>query len=150
MRTGQVASAVDFSRKEGCKHPMLFLFRQRTMKDEPTAGPDLDRKVARLLGGDPDATVPAYSADDAFAVALAERFSKEWGWWRYEKREADGGWSVGWIEEMEPLLRSVRPIQSTAPTRALAICRSILRVAESTGDRRDRMTRRREPPELRG
>jgi hypothetical protein len=129
---------------------MLSLFKQRTMKNELAAGPDLDRKVARLLGADPDATVPAYSTDDACAIALAERFSKEWSWWRYEKREVDGGWSVGWIAEKEPLLRSVRPIQATAPTRALAICLSILRVAESIADRRDRVTPLYEPPELRG
>ena len=126
-----------FRRKKGCKNPMPFLFKETAKKREPQAGRDLDRQIARLLEGSPASSVPAYSTDDTIAVALAEQFSREWGWWHYEKREVYGGWSVGWIEERQPLLRSIRPIQSSAPTRALAICRSILKVSESIRDRRD-------------
>jgi hypothetical protein len=116
---------------------MPFLFKETAKKREPQAGRDLDEQIARLVEGDSAAGVPAYSTDDRIAAALAERFSAEWGWWHYEKREVYGGWSIGWIEEKQPLLRSVRPIQSSAPTRALAICRSILKVSESIRDRRE-------------
>lgn len=128
---------------------MLPLFRSRAIKKELSAGPDLDREVARVLGIDTSGAVPRYSTEDDTAVALAEWFSKERGWWHYKKREVYGGWTVGWIEEKQPLQVSTRPIQSSAPTRALAICRSILKVAESLEERGDRGIRPHKPfPEL--
>jgi hypothetical protein len=149
VRTQQTAIAEDFRRKKGFERTMLFLFRPEAKRRELPAGPELDRQVARLLGGRLDASIPPYSTDDATAVELAKRFSKEWGWWHYEKREVHGDWSVGWIEESQPLLLSIHPIRLSAPTRALAICRSILKVSESIRDQRDRRIRRGEPvPEL--
>jgi hypothetical protein len=99
------------------------------------AGPRLDREVARALGVDASAAVPPYSTNDDIAVALAEWFSREWGCWEYVKLELDGAWTVGWIEEKQPLHHSMRPVQSTAPTRALATCRSILKLTKARGDR---------------
>ena len=98
---------------------------------EPAAGPGLDREIERrIAGGDPNAPAPPYSTDDAAALALASRFSREKGWWFFEKREVFGGASVGWIQESQPLFVSVHPIQASAPTRALAVCRSLLKVAD--------------------
>jgi hypothetical protein len=98
---------------------------------EPEAGPSLDREIERrVLGVPPGATVPAYSTDEATAVALANRFSRTRGWWFFEKREVFGGSAFGWIQESQPLFVSVHPIQASAPTRALAICRSLLKVAD--------------------
>jgi hypothetical protein len=129
---------------------MLPLFKLQTNRKEPSAGPDLDRQIARVLGLDPSANVPPYSTDDAISVALAEWFSKEWSWWHYKKRELYGSWTVGWIEEKQPLQRSTRRVESSAPTRALAICRSILKVSELIQDRLDGRARQRGlPPQLR-
>jgi hypothetical protein len=108
----------------------FFSKRDQGKRREPEAGPELDRSMERLiLGKEPGSDVPPYSTNDAAAVALATRFSRERGWWHFEKREVYGGWSVGWIEESQPLLVSVRPIRASAPTRALAICRSLWKVA---------------------
>ena len=71
-----------------------------------------------------------YSTDESAAVALANRFSRTRGWWFFEKREVFGGSAFGWIQESQPLFVSVHPIQASAPTRALAICRSLLKVAD--------------------
>jgi hypothetical protein len=129
---------------------MLSLFKPEAKRKELPAGPEFDREVARLLAGGLEASIPPYSTDDATAVELAKRFSKEWSWWHYEKREVHGDWSVGWIEESQPLMLSIHPIQLSAPTRALAICRSILKVSESIRDQRERRILRGEPvPELR-
>lgn len=100
---------------------------------EPEPGRELDRQMAReVLGTEPGDAAPPYSTNDVTAVALAERFSKERGWWHFEKREIYGGWSVGWIAESQPLMVSIRPIRASAPTRSLAICRSLLKVARSS------------------
>jgi hypothetical protein len=99
---------------------------------EPQPGRDLDRRIEReVWGAENGAPIPAYSSDEAAAVALARRFSKEKGWWYFERREVFGGTTVGWISESQPLLVSIRPIQASGPTRALAICRSLLKVADS-------------------
>ncbi len=98
---------------------------------EPEAGVHLDREIERrVCGVEPGASVPAYSTDEALAVALANRFSRTRGWWFFEKREVFGGSAFGWIQESQPLFVSVHPIQASAPTRALAICRSLLKVAD--------------------
>ena len=100
---------------------------------EPQAGRDLDRRIEREVWGTSDngEKIPCYSTDEAAAVALARRFSREKGWWYFERKEVFGGTTVGWISESQPLLVSVRPIQASGPTRALAICRSLLKVAGS-------------------
>jgi hypothetical protein len=101
-------------------------------QNEPSAGPDLDRQIERLVFSlEPREQVPPYSTDDATASALATRFCQERGWWHFEKKEVFGGWSVGWIEEGQPYLHSAYPIRASASTRALAICRSLLKVAET-------------------
>jgi hypothetical protein len=97
---------------------MLTLVKSRT---EPAAGRGLDLEVARVLGMDPSKAVPPYS--------------KERGFYDYIKLEIDGGWTVEWIGRKQPLHHSMKPIQSTAPTRALAICRSILKVVDSVKGR---------------
>jgi len=105
---------------------------------EPEAGLELDRKIAReVLSVELGDAVPPYSRDDATAAGLAARFSREFGWWHFEKKEIYGGWSVGWIEEGQPYLHSVYPVRSSAPSRALAICRSILKVADVVRSRPD-------------
>jgi hypothetical protein len=109
---------------------MLALVKSQK-KEEPPPGRDLDRRIARALGIEVSESLPPYSTDEDVAVALAESFAKKWGYWEHVKLEVDGGWTVGWIEEKQPLHHSIRPIQSSAPTRALAICRSILKVVES-------------------
>lgn len=99
---------------------------------EPQAGRDLDRRIEReVWGAENGEAIPSYSTDEAVAVALARRFSREKGWWFFERKEVFGGTTVGWISEAQPLLVSVRPIQASGPTRALAICRSLIRVAGS-------------------
>jgi hypothetical protein len=105
---------------------------RRTSEMEPRAGRDLDRRIEREIWGSerPD-TAPCYSTDDAAAVELARRFSRERKWWFFERKEVFGGTLVGWISESQPLLVSVRPIQASAPTRALAICRSLVKVVSS-------------------
>ena len=98
---------------------------------EPEAGPNLDREIERrVCGVEPGASVPPYSTDETAAVTLANRFSRTRGWWFFEKREVFGGSAFGWIQESQPLFVSVHPIQASAPTRALAICRSLLKVAD--------------------
>ncbi len=110
---------------------MLPLFKSQAKKTEPIAGPELDREIARVVGFDGSERIPFFSTDDATAVALAESFSRDRGWWHYKKREVYGGWTVGWIQEKRPASVAIKPIQASAPTRALAICRSILKVVES-------------------
>jgi hypothetical protein len=103
----------------------------RKRGNEPAAGPALDREIERRIGGvEPGEVVPAYSTDDAAALELAQRFSRTRGWWFFEKREVFGGAAFGWIQESQPLFVSVHPIQASAPTRALAVCRSLLKVAD--------------------
>lgn len=98
---------------------------------EPEAGPELDREIERrICGVPPGEIVPRYSMDESAAVALANRFSRTRGWWFFEKKEVFGGSAFGWIQESQPLFVSVHPIQASAPTRALAICRSLLKVAD--------------------
>lgn len=122
---------------------MRFLRRAEERKTESEAGPAMDREIEReVLGREPSGEVPHYSTDDATAVALATRFSRERGWWQFEKREVYGGWSVGWIEESQPLLVSIQPIRANGPTRALAICRSLLKVTRELSARPDGGARR--------
>ena len=117
---------------------MRFLRRAEEKKTESEAGPAMDREIEReVLGMEPSGEVPHYSTHDATAVALATRFSRERGWWHFEKREVYGGWSVGWIEESQPLLVSIQPIRANGPTRALAICRSLLKVTRELSARPD-------------
>jgi hypothetical protein len=126
---------------------MRFLRRSEEKKTEMEAGPALDREIEReVLGIEPTGEAPRYSTNDATAVALANRFSRERGWWHFEKREVYGGWSVGWIEESQPLLVSIQPIRASAPTRALAICRSLLKVCREVSSRPDGGIRRLDRP----
>jgi hypothetical protein len=121
---------------------MRFL-RRSEPKGEPEAGPEMDRAIEReVLGVEPTKETPPYSTHDPTAVALAARFSRERRWWHFEKREVYGGWSVGWIEESQPLLVSIQPIRASAPTRALAICRSLLKVVHEIQARPDEGARR--------
>jgi len=103
----------------------------RRLGTDPEAGPGLDREIERrVCGVEPGSVVPPYSTDETTAVGLANRFSRTRGWWFFEKREVFGGSAFGWIQESQPLFVSVHPIQASAPTRALAICRSLLKVAD--------------------
>ncbi len=105
---------------------------RRRPEMEAQAGRDLDRRIERdVWGAERAESFPCYSTDDAVAVALARRFSREKGWWYFERKEVFGGTTVGWISESQPLLVSLRPIQASGPTRALAICRSLLKVVGS-------------------
>lgn len=126
---------------------MRYLKRFTEKEKEIQAGPELDRLIEReVLGKEPGMDVPAYSIHEPTAVALAARFSRDRGWWHFEKHEVYGGWSVGWIEESHPLLVSVQPIRSSAPTRALAICRSLLKVVRELSNRPDGGARRLDRP----
>jgi len=137
-RRGADATAADFKDdelSESLRRKFLKISSDRFLGRrgglEPEAGPSLDREIERrVLGLQPGASVPCYSTDEAAAVALANRFSRTRGWWFFEKREVFGGSAFGWIQESQPLFVSVHPIQASAPTRALAICRSLLKVAE--------------------
>jgi len=103
----------------------------RRIGSEQDAGPALDREIERrVLGVEPGSHVPPYSTDETAAVALANRFSRTRGWWFFEKKEVFGGSAFGWIQESQPLFVSVHPIQASGPTRPLAICRSLLKVAD--------------------
>jgi hypothetical protein len=126
---------------------MRYLKRFTNKEKELQAGPELDRRIEReVLGREPAKEVPRYSIHEQTAVALAARFSSDRGWWHFEKHEVYGGWSVGWIEESHPLLVSVQPIRASAPTRALAICRSLLKVTAELNRRPDGGVRRLDRP----
>lgn len=126
---------------------MRYRKRFAEKEKEPPAGPELDRLIEReVLGKEPGKEVPHYSIHDPTAVALAARFSRDRGWWQFEKHEVYGSWLVGWIEESQPLLVSVQPIRASAPTRALAICRSLLKVARELNSRPDVGARRLDRP----
>jgi hypothetical protein len=115
-------------------HVIMFRGRSAVTRMDPEAGPELDREIHRIIEGEEprsDSEVPPYSTDDATAIAMAARFSREWGWWLFEKKDLQGEWVAGWIEETQPLLVSVRPVRASAPTRPLALCRAVLHVVRT-------------------
>jgi len=108
---------------------------RRSRFSELPAGEQLDRQIERrVFGRDSEKSVPPFSTEDWTATALAELASRRTGWW-FDVAERDGVWEAMWIEhppiseERKPGDRILSLITATASTRALAICRSLLRAA---------------------
>ncbi len=98
----------------------------------PESGPELDREIERrVLRKAPARAVPPFSTEDWTATALAQMVSRQTGW-ACEVSEQDATWSAIWIEypnssPSAPRQRILSMITASAPTRALAICRALIR-----------------------
>ena len=112
----------------------LASWRRSRGTDLPS-GPALDRQIEwRVFGRAAGRSVPPFSTEDWTASALAELVARQTGWW-FDVTQRDRTWEAMWIEHPPvPLHASSRRrilslVTATAPTRALAICRSLLRAA---------------------
>ncbi len=105
----------------------------------PASGPELDREVERrVFSRAPGRSVPPFSTEDWTATALAELVSRQTGW-TCEVSEQNGAWSAIWIEHFDaspaPALRPriLSMVTASGPTRALAICRSLVKATRCPG-----------------
>jgi hypothetical protein len=96
------------------------------------AGEELDRYIeSRVFGRAAARSVPPFSTEEWTATALAELVSRETGW-RFEAALRDGTWEAMWIEYPRTGRRRVLSLTTaTAPTRALAICRALIKATGS-------------------
>ena len=101
------------------------------------AGEELDRQIeSRVFGRTAARSVPPFSTEEWTATALAELVARETGWW-FEAAARDGVWEAMWIEYPRDLSDSSRGRRilsmttATAPTRALAICRALIKATGS-------------------
>ena len=120
------------------EHPSLDKDGSRSWRRsrwaELPAGEELDRQIERrVFGRVPGRSVPPFSTEDWTAVALAELVSRQTGWW-FDVVERDGTWEAMWIELPPPggsehgsRRRILTLVTATASTRALAICRSLVK-----------------------
>lgn len=105
----------------------------------PASGPELDREIERrVFARAPGRSVPPFSSEDWTATALAELVSRQTGW-TCEVSDQHGSWSAMWIEHpgASPAPAARRRILSmvtaSGPTRALAICRSLVKATRCPG-----------------
>ncbi|MCA1582003.1 MAG: hypothetical protein LC796_11565 [Acidobacteria bacterium] len=105
----------------------------------PTSGPELDREVERrVFAGAPRRSVPPFSTEDWTATALAELVSRQTGW-TCEVTEQNDAWSAMWIEHPDPSpapparCKILSMVTASGPTRALAICRSLVKATRCPG-----------------
>ncbi len=105
----------------------------------PTSGPELDREVERrVFSRAPGRSVPPFSTEDWTATALAGLVSRQTGW-TCEVSELHGAWSAMWIEHpgaspASPARRRILSmVTASGPTRALAICRSLVKATRCPG-----------------
>ena len=103
---------------------------------EVEAGPYLDRLVElKVFGQKPVAEPPPYSTDDAAAERVLAHLNRPPLRWMAIHEE--GGWTVAWREPAgtddpdSTATRYLRLVSASAPTRALAICRSALKLVEA-------------------
>jgi hypothetical protein len=101
------------------------------------AGEELDRLIeARVFGRGAARSVPPFSTEDWTATALVELVSRLTGW-RFEAALRDGTWEAMWIEYPAkpsdgPRGRRVLSLTTaTGSTRALAICRALIKATGS-------------------
>jgi hypothetical protein len=98
-----------------------------------TAGPDLDRTLARrVLGGPGDLPVPPYSSEDWAAMALAELVGRQSSW-SFHLAFCGNAWMATFTEKGTPKGEiSTAPVSSfvsaSGRSRALAIARALLKV----------------------
>jgi hypothetical protein len=121
--------------QSGSRHDADIASWRRSRSTDLPSGAELDRQVEwRLFGRLAGRNVPPFSTEDWTAVALAELVARETGWW-FDVTERDGTWEAMWIEHPPLSIQSTSRrrilslVTATAPTRALAICRSLLRAA---------------------
>jgi hypothetical protein len=93
-------------------------------------GPELDALVQERVFGGTGGSVPPFSTRDWTALALAELVSDRRGW-RYHLIENDGVWTAVWLEPRSGPRGIQTLVSSRAPTRALALCRGLLKAARS-------------------
>src|SRR5262249_895394 len=99
-----------------------------------TAGPDLDRTLARrVLGGPGDLPVPPYSSEDWAAMALAELVGRQSSW-SFHLAFGGNAWMATFTEKGTPKGQvAAAPVSSfvsaSGRSRALAIARALLKVA---------------------
>jgi len=93
-------------------------------------GPELDALVQRRVFGGTAQSVPPFSTRDWTALALAELVADRRGW-RYQLIEQDGGWTAVWFEPRSGRRGYQTLVSSRAPTRALALCRGLLKATRS-------------------
>ncbi|MEO8191512.1 MAG: hypothetical protein ABI682_14315 [Acidobacteriota bacterium] len=99
----------------------------------PESGPELDREIERrVFSRAPARAVPPFSTEDWTATALLELVLRRTGW-KCDLTEQDGTWSAMWIEypgvssAAGSRSKILSMITASAPTRALAICRALLK-----------------------
>jgi len=99
-----------------------------------TAGPELDRLLARkVLGGSAATPVPPYSSEDWAAMALAELVGRQ-SVWSFHLAFCGNAWMATFTEKGQP--KGAVPatpvasfVSATGRSRALAIARALLKVA---------------------
>lgn len=104
---------------------------------ELEAGPYIDRLIElQVFGQKPASDPPAYSTDDTMAERVLAHLNRPPLRWMAIREEA--GWTVAWRQPSEAddadstATRYLRLVSASAPTRALAICRSALKLVEAT------------------
>jgi len=103
---------------------------------EETAGPELDRTLARrVLGGVGEPPVPPYSSEDLASTALAELVGRQSGW-SFHLAFCGSAWMATFTEKGAPKNEMPTPpvaslVSATGRTRSLAICRALLKVTRS-------------------
>lgn len=91
----------------------------------PESGPDLDRRIARLVGGSRSTGDPlAYSTDEGAAETLMAHLEKR-GIAATLEQDADHWYCVFWSPRSGDAVME-RVASGTAPTRPLAICRAAM------------------------
>lgn len=95
------------------------------------AGPELDTLLhSKVFGEGQTDSVPPFSSRDWTALALAELVSNRRGW-KYQLVEHGGGWSAIWFEPHVGRGSISALVSARGPTRALALCRALLKAARS-------------------
>jgi hypothetical protein len=101
------------------------------MRREPLSGSELDALLhARVFGGETGGRVPPFSSRDWTALALAELVSDRTGW-KYQLLEQGNGWTAIWFEPHAGRGSISTLVSSRGPTRALALCRALLKAVGS-------------------
>jgi hypothetical protein len=98
-----------------------------------TAGPDLDRTLARrVLGGPGTTPVPPYSSEDWAAMALAELVGRQSDW-TFHLAFCGNAWMATFTEKGTPkgdvpIVPLSSFVSASGRSRALAIARALLKV----------------------
>jgi hypothetical protein len=99
--------------------------------DEFSAGSEMDWMIqARVFGCGPGVAVPPFSTRDGTAVALADLVAARTGW-KYQLVEQGGTWTAIWFEPRIGRGGVSALVSARARTRALAICRALLKAARA-------------------